>query len=117
MNPHLHKDWYRTALELVKERHAGKADKLGWPKYEHFERVADRLVRFFPDATPAQVQAALLHDALEPGESSIDALSRRGVSPDAIAILEKIKLPTDGRDYLQYIRDLVATGDVSAIQV
>jgi (p)ppGpp synthase/HD superfamily hydrolase len=117
MNPHANKDWYRSALELVKERHTGKLDKLGWPKSEHFERVADRLVRLFPSATPAQIQAALLHDALEPGESSIAILRQRGIGEDTIAILEKIKLPTDSRDYLQYIKDLVATGDISAIQV
>jgi (p)ppGpp synthase/HD superfamily hydrolase len=109
--------WYQSTLALVQERHSGKVDKLGWPYYQHFERVADRLVRLFPGATPAQVQAALLHDALEPGESSVEQLRQRGITSEAVELIDKIKLPTDGRAYLQYIRELVETGDIFAIQV
>jgi (p)ppGpp synthase/HD superfamily hydrolase len=109
--------WYQSTLAFVQKRHRGKVDKLGWPYYQHFERVADRLIWLFPNATPAQVQAALLHDALEPEESSVEELKTEGIVPEAIAIIRRISLPQDGRSYLEYVRDLVATGDVAAVQV
>lgn len=109
--------WYVETLDLVKRRHAGKQDKVGRPYYQHFERVADRLLQTVPDATRGQVQAALLHDALEPGEMSVAELQQNRIDPDAVRIIQRITLPTDGRDYLQYITDLAAAGDVQAIQV
>ncbi len=109
--------WYRAALALVVERHAQQVDKLGRPMVEHFERVARRLVAMVPDATPAQVQAALLHDAFEPGGVDPAELERRGVLDGAIRIIRRITLPTDGRTYLQYAADLAASGDVEAVQV
>ena len=109
--------WYRSTLAFVQKRHEGKVDKLGWPYYQHFERVADRLIRLFPDASQAQIQAALLHDALEPGECSAEELKTEGIVSDAIAIIQRISLPQDGRTYLEYVRDLVASGDVAAVKV
>jgi len=109
--------WYKSTLAYVQKRHHGKTDKLGWPYYQHFERVADRLIRLFPEASQAQVQAALLHDALEPGESSIEELQSAGIDPEAIAIIKRISLPQDGRSYLEYVKDLVDTRDVAAVQV
>ena len=110
-------DWYRTARDSVRQRHVGKVDKLGAPYHDHFERVAQRLLRLFPNASRAQVEAALLHDALEPGESDAEALARLGVSPEGIAIVQRISLPRDDRSYLQYAADLAASGDVAAIEV
>ncbi|MBV9783557.1 MAG: hypothetical protein JO264_07025 [Acidisphaera sp.] len=109
--------WYVRTLDLVKRRHEPRLDKVGRPYYQHFERVADRLLQAVPDATPAQVQAALLHDALEPGEMSPSELRDNGIDDETIRIIQAITLPTDGRDYLQYINDLAATRDVYAIQV
>jgi (p)ppGpp synthase/HD superfamily hydrolase len=109
--------WYKSTLAFVRKRHHGKVDKLGWPYYQHFERVADRLIRLFPEASQAQVQAALLHDALEPEESSIEELQAAGIVPEAIAIIRLISLPQDGRTYLEYVRDLVNARDVAAVQV
>lgn len=109
--------WYRAALALVEERHAGRIDLLGRPIVEHFERVAARLIDRFPDATPAQIQAALLHDAFEPGGYPREELARRGIHDDAIRMIRRITLPTDGRTYLQYAADLAATGDIEAVQV
>jgi (p)ppGpp synthase/HD superfamily hydrolase len=57
--------WYRNTLALARRLHAGQAAKGGQPYIEHVERVARILVERFPDATPEQVQAALLHDVLE----------------------------------------------------
>jgi (p)ppGpp synthase/HD superfamily hydrolase len=110
-------DWYRAARDAVRARHAGKLDKLGRPYHDHFERVAARLRRLFPGATRAQIEAALLHDALEPGEADIASLCSVGVSEEAIRIIERITLPRDGRSYLDYIAELVSSGDRDAIEV
>src|SRR5690606_11422558 len=88
--------WFRTVFAFVKKRHDGKTDELGRPYYQHFERVANRLVMRFPGASPAQVQAALLHDAFEPGGTEPAALRANGASDEAIRIIERITLPTDG---------------------
>ena len=109
--------WYRAAWALVLERHADGTDKLGRPMIEHFERVAQRLLDQFPQASPAQIQAALLHDALEPGGFEPDKLRERGVFDDAIRMIERISLPKDGRTYLQYAADLAASGDLEAVAV
>ncbi len=109
--------WYRETLAYVERRHHGKTDKLGRPYYEHFTRVVDRLLDHAPHATPAQVQAALLHDALEPDGVTAEELRRQGVEESAIRIIQRITLPTDGRDYMQYIEELVAHGDRAALEV
>jgi (p)ppGpp synthase/HD superfamily hydrolase len=110
-------DWYKSALELVRRRHKNQLDPLGWSFSMHFERVANRLIRLFPDATRAQVEAALLHDALQPGNCSTNELREKGITEHAIEIIETITLPTDGRSYLEYVADLVATANLAAIQV
>jgi len=109
-------DWYRNLLKVVEETHRGETDKLGNAQSEHFERVTLRLLRLFPQATRGQVEASMLHDALEPGRPAID-LEAAGVTEEAVRILKLITLPTDGRTYLQYMEDLGDTNDVAAIQV
>lgn len=110
--------WYVAALELVKKNKAGKRDQLDRPYHEHFERVTDHLLVRFPRATPAQVQTALLHDAFEPDVNIDEATLRaHGVFDEAIAMIRRLTLPTDGRSYLQYIADLCASGDRAAMEV
>lgn len=111
--------WYIQTLGIVKLRHEGTQDRMGRPYYQHFERVADLLLQSAPEASRAQVQAALLHDAFEPGrlQVSADELRRAGIDDEAVQIIQRITLPTDGRSYLEYIADLAASGDIAAIQV
>ena len=109
--------WYKSTLEFVKRRHEGKFDKNGEPYYRHFERVSDNLRRMFSHASRSQIEAALLHDALEPNGSSMEELRRIGLEEEAIGIIKRITLPTDGRSYLQYVQDLVSSGDIKSIEV
>lgn len=109
--------WYRAAWSLVLEKHGGKLDKLGRPAEEHFTRVTNRLLTMFPQANPAQVQATLLHDALEPGAFTAEELLEAGIAERAIDMIRRISLPQDGRSYLQYAQDLAASGDVESIAV
>lgn len=110
------KRWFRAAMAFVRVRHGDRQDALGAPYYRHFERVAERLIRLFPAATRGQIEAALLHDLLEPGGDPVD-LAALDLDPEAVRIIRLITLPTDGRSYLQYAADLAASGDVPAIQV
>jgi (p)ppGpp synthase/HD superfamily hydrolase len=109
-------NWFRAAMALVRSRHGDRVDALGAPYYQHFERVALRLMRLFPQATRGQIEAALLHDALEPAGEPVD-LAALDLDAEAIRIIQRITLPLDGRSYLQYAADLAATGDLAAIQV
>lgn len=114
---HARSPWYRAAWALVLARHGADVDRLGRPSAEHFVRVANRLTAMFPQATPAQIQAALLHDAFEPGGCSAADLRTAGIAEAAIRMIEAITLPRDGRSYLRYSQDLAASGDLQAIQV
>jgi (p)ppGpp synthase/HD superfamily hydrolase len=117
VSPGTKEAWYLAALALVKKKHDGKKDGLGRPAYEHFVRVAERLVERFPAATPAQIQAALLHDAFEPEGFPEEVLREYHVCDEAIRIIRQITLPRDARPYLQYIDELCASGDRAAIAV
>jgi len=111
-------DWYLSCVQLVRERHGAEKDLLGRPYDQHFTRVAERLCRLCPGATPSQVQAALLHDAFEP-DTRVDAevLKAHGADQAALAIIRRVTLPTDGRPYLDYIQALCASGDRAALEV
>jgi (p)ppGpp synthase/HD superfamily hydrolase len=109
--------FYATALTLVKRRHPGTLDRLGRPAFEHFVRVARTLAHLEPAASRAQLEAALLHDAFEPGGYTERELLAAGLQPRALAIIHLVTLPTDGRPYQAYIDGLCASGDLPAIQV
>ena len=108
---------YAGAFMLIERRHAGEQDKLGRPMADHFPRVARRLIDRFPAATQAQIQAALLHDAFEPGGYTASELTAHGITDEAIRMIRGITLPVDARTYLQYAADLAASGDTEAVMV
>lgn len=110
-------DWYTTAWALIEARHADKVDRLQRPSSEHFPRVMLRLLTLNPHASTDQLQAALLHDALEPGHYTESELLDKGVLPRAVQMIQRISLPQDDRTYLQYIEDLAASDDAEAKEV
>lgn len=110
--------WYRCAWDLIQDHHRTTADDpLKRPAVMHFPRVMQRLLCLQPAATVPQLQAALLHDALEPGHYVEDDLRTRGVHPDALRMISRISLPQDGRSYLEYISDLANSDDTEAKEV
>jgi (p)ppGpp synthase/HD superfamily hydrolase len=112
----LDEPWYQNALALATTLHAGQLDKAGQPYIEHLKRVAHILVEQFPNATPTEVQAALLHDSLEDTEATPESLTLSGIAPEVIAVVQHLTR-TDKRPYLTWIEQLAATGDVGVLRV
>ncbi|MBP2232525.1 (p)ppGpp synthase/HD superfamily hydrolase [Azospirillum agricola] len=110
--------WYRETLALAQRLHDGQTDKAGEPYWRHLERVAQRLVERFPDATKAQVQAALLHDAIEDAGVSAEDLRAAGIEEEAIVAIQLVSrnLGPAG-SYLEWIGRIAASGNVTAIRV
>ncbi len=105
-----------TAEALARRLHAGQVDKLGEPYVGHLARVVAILRRRWPDASAAEVEAAWLHDAIEDTGANAADLLAAGISPAAVAIVERLTRPP-GSDYLDWIRDLAAAGDRSVLRV
>lgn len=110
--------WFRDTLAFAKTLHHGQVDKAGAPFWMHLERVAHRLMERFPDATKAQIQAALLHDAIEDAGVTADDLRGAGIEEEAIAAIQLVSrnLNPDG-SYLDWIGRIAASGNVTAIRV
>ncbi|MBY6264021.1 HD domain-containing protein [Azospirillum sp. 412522] len=110
--------WFRETLEFARALHHGQVDKAGAPYWLHLERVARRLAERFPDATKAQLQAALLHDAIEDAGATADDLRDAGIEEEAIAAIRLVSrnLDPDGT-YLEWIGRIAASGNVTAIRV
>ncbi len=123
--------WYRAILAAVEEQQAGVVDRLGRPWAQHFERVALRVLFRNPDASRAQVEAALLHDVLMDRGGGTQMLDHLGVGPDAREIIGVTTPPPDAdyyRDfeaigsretaiYLEYVRALASGGNRAAIEM
>lgn len=110
--------WFQDTLAFAKSLHHGQVDKAGAPYWMHLERVARRLMERFPDATKAQIQAALLHDAIEDAGVTADDLRGAGIEEEAIAAIQLVSwnLNPDG-SYLDWIGRIAASGNVTAIRV
>lgn len=123
--------WYGALVRAVEQQQAGVVDRLGRPWAEHFQRVALRLIFRNPGATRAQIEAALLHDALMArggGEAWLDGL---GVGEEARAMIRITTPPPDAdyyrvfeaigpaenARYLDYVRGLAGSGHRGAIEM
>lgn len=110
--------WFRETLEFAKAVHHGQVDKAGVPYWMHVERVARRLAERFPDATKAQVQAALLHDAIEDAGVTAEDLRVAGIEEEAISAIQLVSRNMDpAGTYLDWIERIAASGNVTAIRV
>ena len=124
-------DGWRRLLAELDGFHGGATDLNGRPWAEHFRRVALRLCLRYPRPNRDQLEAALLHDALMArggGKSRMQAL---GLSERAMEIVRVTTPPPnadyyrdfravtveDDAGYLGYVRGLVASGNVAAIEM
>jgi hypothetical protein len=123
--------WYLNILSAVEKQQAGITDRIGRPWAQHFERVTLRLIFRNPHATRAQIEAALLHDALMARGGGMEMLNSLGITEEAKQIIE-VTTPPPNADYyrhfeeigpiecalyLDYIRGLVASGNRAAIEM
>ena len=122
---------YSELLQAIRTMHDGISDPLGRPRYQHFERVVERLKARNPDAPIAQVEAALLHDVLTHEAGGHGFLERLAVTGETLDILERIVPPpnanyyqdinkftaADNADYLAYVEALINSAHAGAIAV
>lgn len=103
-------------VALARRLHAAQVDKAGQPYEGHLARVAGHLARRWPDATRDELEAAWLHDSLEDTDATEASLTAAGVSADTIRIIRAVTRP-EGSEYLAWIGELAASGDVSVMRV
>lgn len=101
---------------LAARLHQGQTDKAGAPYITHLARVAAILQRRWPDATPDEIAAAWLHDSLEDTGATEASLRAEGVSAETVRIVRAVTRP-EGSDYLDWIRTLADSRDVSVLRV
>jgi len=101
---------------LAGRLHDGQTDKAGHPYIQHLERVAQRLVLRWPDASRDEIEAAWLHDSLEDTEATEELLLDAGVSAETIRIVRAVTRP-EGLEYLPWIASLANAGDISILRV
>jgi len=97
-------------LEFVKAAHGGQLDLAGAPYWEHLVAVAGRL-----DGNTAKT-VALLHDVIEDTFVTLEVLRELGYSEQIVAAVGLLSRPK-GRDYLDWITELGASGNTLAIKV
>ncbi|MEZ5850501.1 MAG: hypothetical protein R3D68_07615 [Hyphomicrobiaceae bacterium] len=124
-------DRWRTLLAEIDARHVGTTDLTGRPWAEHFRRVALRICLRYPCPCRDQLEAALLHDALMTGGGGRARMEALGLSEAAMEIVRVTTPPpnadyyrdygavtaADDAGYLDYVRGLVASGNVAAIEM
>ncbi|NLT27087.1 MAG: HD domain-containing protein [Microbacteriaceae bacterium] len=102
------------AERIAREAHEGQFDKAGRPYVEHPARVAAWAARLDPDAPSAVIEAAWLHDVLEDTPFTRDDLAARGISAEAIAMVEAVT-KRDGEPveaYFERVRACPGAADV-----
>jgi (p)ppGpp synthase/HD superfamily hydrolase len=105
------------------ELHNGQADGVGNLYWRHCLRTAGFLVGRWPDATPAEIEAAYLHDVLEDTGATPEGLLEAGVSEEAVTIIRLVTRGGPhaalgvGLHYLDWIRGIARAGNVKAIRV
>lgn len=123
--------WFSDIVALRREEFGDIKDLVGRPWYQHFERVALRLIFRCPTAGRDQIEAALLHDVLMGGGKGKPYLRSLEVSERAISLIEVTTPPShannfrdidafspeDNRIYFDYIADLISTQDLDAVNL
>lgn len=105
-----------STYDLIKTYHAGQKDKSGVDYYVHCVNVMNRLP---VDASEAERMVALLHDTLEDTELTEHDLVHLGYSAEVIDAVKLLTRPqgVNKKAYLDWIRDIAASGNRMAIRV
>lgn len=111
------RDRLQVTIDLAKRLMAGRKDWKGRAYYLHDLEVMELLP---VHSTDAERKAALLHSVLDTGAARPEDLLAHGVEPE---VVETVKLVSNGPDvkgyaaYVQKCRDIVASGNRSAMKV
>ena len=103
-----------AAYKLAAQLHRGQVDKAGHPYIEHLTRVFLRVVDAGGDRD--QQIAALLHDSIEDGHTSIHALDADGVPPLAVSIITALTRGSS-EPYSDYIRRVRGRHDAALVKL
>lgn len=121
--------WYHERLDEIRDHLEGQTDRVGRPWYQHFERVALRILFRYPEVRRDAIEAALYHDSLMAGGRGKQALRMLGLSERSIEIIERstppayrnnfrdngATTPEDTAVYLEYIQGIIDSGDLDVI--
>lgn len=121
--------WYHDDLAIVREYFGDMPDRVGRLWYQHFERVALRILFRYPQAGRDLIEAALFHDSLMAGGRGKDGLRALGLSERAIEIVDRTTPPPDhnyfrdserstpeeNQTYFNYIQRIIDSGDIDSI--
>jgi (p)ppGpp synthase/HD superfamily hydrolase len=102
--------------DLMRRAHAGQVDKAGQPYHTHPERVLERLLRRFPDASVAEQHAALLHDVIEDTDLTAEDLAAAGYPPEVIEIVSWLTRPPE-LSYQQWMERLGTEAPLGVLRV
>lgn len=121
--------WYHDYLAIVRDHFGDTPDRVGRLWYQHFERVALRILFRYPEASRDLIEAALFHDSLMAGGRGKDGLRALGLSERAIEIVDlttpppnhnyfrdsEPSTPEENQIYFDYVQRIIDSGDVESI--
>ena len=102
-----------STIQFVQAAMAGIVDKAGEPISDHCIRVAGMLG---PEATENEKLVALMHDLLEDTDITARMLREMGYPRE---VVEAVVILTNKpeREYFEYVRSIVASGNPIALKV
>ena len=108
--------WYLATFAVAMRVHRGHQGTRKEPHWSFLQRCAQTLVRQFPDATRAQVQAVLLHEVLADALIPANQLRGHGIDDDTRRILHAIT-PPDRTQPFKHVQTVADSEDVDAMRV
>lgn len=96
--------------QLVIRAHSGQKDMIGNPAILHVLAVG------LMGETEQEKKAGFLHDVVEDTDLTLEDLRRQGIEEDVLAAVDLLT-HRDGISYEDYVRNIVASGNETAIHV
>lgn len=100
------------AERLARRLHARQRDRAGKPYVLHLERVAEKVAEFGFGETAVMV--AWLHDAVEDGHTTAEALLDAGYGSDVVRAILTVTRDRDNETYANFIRRIAVSTNMDA---
>ena len=98
-------------LKIALEAHAGQEDLDGNPAILHPLAVG------LMGNSDAEIKAGFLHDVVEDSSMTLEDLKNKGVEDEVIAALALLSHDKEKVGYFEYVENIIASGNVTAIHV